>query len=69
MCSQFIILVQALKVLSHELPNDMTFLAPCVYYADPLSMGPGAWVWWHQLGDIRGLGVTQLNFSANVSLI
>lgn len=37
MCSQFIILVQALNVLSHELLNDMIFLAPCVYYADPLE--------------------------------
>lgn len=37
MCSQFIILVQASNVLSCELPDDMTFLAPCVYYADPLK--------------------------------
>lgn len=37
MCSQFIVLVQALSVLSHEPPDGVTFLAPCVYYADPIE--------------------------------
>lgn len=35
MYSRLIILAQALyalNVLSHELPNDTTFLAPCEYY-------------------------------------
>lgn len=67
MGSQLIILVQALNVLSHDLPDDITFRAPCVHYADPLEAR--AWDWSTSWGDIRGLCVTQLNFSANFSLI
>lgn len=52
MYSQFIILVQALyasNVLSHELPNDTTFLAPCEYYTMQIPQKHGTWDWWHQL--------------------